>query len=258
MKARKLCVVVLAAVVFVTSTIIPAAAPDYPVQETAAIAETVAEVTVPVTVPAPIEEYPEIPLYLQTDEQWASVHYGDVVRKNGEAATIGSHGCGVTCLAMVATYLLDEEYTPVDAAEQFGEYNTINGSKWVLFDDSAAELGLILRGKYKREYPNRESVILTALANGQPVIAQQSKGLFTGSGHFIVLVGLTEDGRIIVNDPNGENYGDEALKDGFANGFTPDQVLANCKVCWVYAVKGEKLTTMPPKHFNEQFWHVAE
>lgn len=254
MKARKLCVVMLAAVVFVTSTIVPAAAPDYPVQETASIAETVAEVTIPV----PIEAYPEIPLYLQTDEQWASVHYGDVVRKNGEAATIGSHGCGVTCLAMVATYLLDKEYTPADAAEQFGEYNTINGSKWVLFDDSAVELGLILRGKYKREYPNRESVILTALANGQPVIAQQSKGLFTGSGHFIVLVGLTEDGRIIVNDPNGENYDDEALKDGFANGFTTDQVLANCKVCWVYAAKGEEPKAMPVKPFNGQPQLVAE
>ena len=30
-------------------------------------------------------------------------------------------------------------------------------------------------------------------------------GIFTRGGHFIVLKGITEDGRIMVNDPNDSN-----------------------------------------------------
>ena len=46
---------------------------------------------------------------------------------------------------------------------------------------------------------------LEALANDQIVIALQSTGLFTGGGHFILLVGMTDDGKI------WEDYEDEKL-----------------------------------------------
>ena len=43
-----------------------------------------------------------------------------------------------------------------------------------------------------------------ALEAGYPVIAHMGAGTFTKSGHYILLRGLTEDGRVLVNDPNSE------------------------------------------------------
>ena len=51
---------------------------------------------------------------------------------------------------------------------------------------------------------NPEAVI-AALSNGQPVMCSQSPGLFTRSGHIIVLSGITDDGKILVQDPNQYN-----------------------------------------------------
>ena len=42
---------------------------------------------------------------------------------------------------------------------------------------------------------------MEALQQGKLVIAIMSKGHFTSSGHFIVLRGVTEDGKILVADP---------------------------------------------------------
>ena len=42
---------------------------------------------------------------------------------------------------------------------------------------------------------------MEALQEGKLVIAIMSKGHFTNSGHFIVLRGVTEDGKLLVADP---------------------------------------------------------
>ena len=43
--------------------------------------------------------------------------------------------------------------------------------------------------------------LVEALQDGKLVIALMSKGHFTNGGHFIVLRGITEDGKILVADP---------------------------------------------------------
>jgi hypothetical protein len=48
-------------------------------------------------------------------------------------------------------------------------------------------------------------VILGALRDGHPVIAHMGKGTFTNDGHYIVLRGIAEDGKIFVNDPNSSS-----------------------------------------------------
>lgn len=165
-----------------------------------------------------------VPLYNQLD-------YPDV--RYGCCGTVASHGCGITSLAMVASYLLDKEILPDEMAVQFGEYNTDEGSYWILFEDSAEELGL---GFQKRtENTNK---VMEALRNGQVVVSLQHPGLFTGGGHFIVLVGLTSDGKIIVNDPNGANYTkNNTMIEGFTNGFTPSQVFQDGVQYWIYDKK---------------------
>lgn len=158
----------------------------------------------------------------------------------GKYGSIASHGCGIACLTMAASYLLDEELDVVEMADQFGHYNTERGSYWILFEDSAQILGLPLQ---ERTYDT--DVVMEALRNGQIVIALQSEGLFTSGGHFILLTGLTEDGKITVNDPNGNNWNkNRTLRKGFAEGFTEKQVFANGGPYWIYDVKQVKIDTL--------------
>ena len=173
--------------------------------------------------PALGREVTEVPLFNQKD-------YPDA--PYGIYGSVSTHGCGITCLAMVATYLHDRFYAPDVLAEQFGSYNTEHGSEWRLFEDSAEELGLDLE---KRTYSWDE--VEAALANGQVVISLQSGGIFTDGGHFIVLTGMNENGRITVNDPYGGNYQNGNLQYGFANGFTASQVRSNGGPYWIYAPK---------------------
>lgn len=43
---------------------------------------------------------------------------------------------------------------------------------------------------------------------------------FTKGGHYLLITGITEDGKVIIHDPNGENWSKPHLKDGFENGFS--------------------------------------
>lgn len=170
------------------------------------------------------EQVPECPLYNQLD--YPNVAYG-------KYGSLASHGCGLVCLSMASSYLLDEIQDPVVLAKQFGHYNTERGSYWILFEDSAEIMGLNLQ---ERTW-DTESV-MKALANGQIVISLQSKGIFTSGGHFILLTGLTEDGKILVNDPNGRNYKkNQVMIEGFLNGFTEEQIFSHGGPYWIYAPK---------------------
>lgn len=167
----------------------------------------------------------KVPLYNQRD--YPHTPYGDY-------GTVSSHGCGIACLSMVATYLTGSpDYDIETLAEQFGNYNTEHGSYWILFEDSAEVLGLDFQ---ERTYSWK--TVMEALENGQVVIALQGEGLFTSGGHYIVLTGLTEDGKIMVNDPNGNNWNkNRTMRYGFENGFTEEQVKADGGPYWIYGKK---------------------
>ena len=51
---------------------------------------------------------------------------------------------------------------------------------------------------YKRQDPQ---AVVDALASGKLIVALMSKGHFTSSGHFMVLRGVTSEGKILVADP---------------------------------------------------------
>lgn len=158
----------------------------------------------------------------------------------GKYGTISSHGCGIACLTMVASYLLDTELDVVQMAKDWGDYNTANGSYWVLFEDCAEPLGI---GFQERTYDTQK--VMKALKNGQVVIALQSKGLFTGGGHYIVLTGVTSNGRITVNDPNGKNWTkNKTLQNGFKRGFKPSQIWDNGGPYWIYDKKQLTVDTL--------------
>ena len=65
-----------------------------------------------------------------------------------------------------------------------------------LIPDGGAHYGLTVTG-----IGNNSTKLVEALQDGKLVIALMSKGHFTNGGHFIVLRGITEDGKILVADP---------------------------------------------------------
>ena len=174
----------------------------------------------------------EVPLYNQGD--YKHVQYGRSSRW-----TVASHGCGIVSVSMIATYLTDEiaGHDPATLATKYGHYNTENGSYWTLFADLAAEDELNL-GEVVQT--SDWDLVKAALENGQVVVSLQRAGRFTSGGHFIVLTGINEEGRIMVNDPNGRNWTkNQEMIDGFANGFEDYQITAAGIQYWIYQPKAE-------------------
>lgn len=135
----------------------------------------------------------EIPLFIQWDKRWGYCMYGNDF--------FGVNGCGPTCLAMVVCGLTnDAEYNPYDIA-MFSMSNDYyisgQGTSWNLMTEGARNLGLTVEsGNITQWYIEHN------LSSQSPMICSMEPGDFTYTGHFIVLTGIDEDGKIIVNDPN--------------------------------------------------------
>ncbi len=196
-------------------------APSIPVNNEAKVAEN-----------GYVEKITSVPHYFQ--QSYRDVRYGNY-------GTVASHGCGVASIAMVYSYLLDREILPDEIAERYGRFNTEHGSCWNIFPTSAEDYGLTIEysqpnvaGTFKWE------TVVEALKAGKVVIANAKQNIFTQGGHFIVLYGITEDGKILVKDPNVYNYGqwsNKILKDGFENGFDEKYIKYSNFPCWIYSAK---------------------
>ena len=130
--------------------------------------------------------------YNQTDARWGNKPYG-------KTSTIGRAGCGPTALAIAVASLTGNRVTPYDVAQ----WSVANGG---LCEGSGSYHSLIPNGG--RHYGLTVTSIgrdgkklVEALQEGKLVIAIMSKGHFTNSGHFIVLRGVTADGKLLVADP---------------------------------------------------------
>lgn len=174
--------------------------------------------------PVNLEDYEKqkgIPLYFQWDQTWGYTSYG--------SGTVATDGCGPTCLAMVASGLTgDGSFTPKKVADfsvAEGFYAEGAGTSWSLMQEGAEKLGL-----YAWQIQSwSESSIKKELAAGHPLICSMGPGDFTDAGHFIVLAGLTEDGKIIVNDPNSRV---NSMKR-----WDAQVLLEQMKAMWAYAGK---------------------
>ncbi len=188
-------------------------------------AETIPPVTAaPVEIPEetkPVEKrvdwsIDEIPLYYQTD-------YPDEIYGSG---TIATSGCGITSLAMVATYLTDHVYMPDELADYFGGCANNNIDRLEYAADA-------LKLPYESRLNFHET--LQALKEGKVAIAlMNEKSILTDSQHFVVMSGLTEDGKIFVLDPYEPNYSHWQLKNALANGFKPGDLSGGFAGGWVF------------------------
>lgn len=135
-----------------------------------------------------------IPLLFQWDQRWGYASYGTGV--------IARDGCGPTVLSMAAIgFTGDQSLTPkvvADMAVEDGHYVEGSGSSWSLMDTGAKALGL----SSSQITQWATWAITDELEKGNVVVCNVGLGDFTEIGHFILLVGLNEDGTVIVNDPN--------------------------------------------------------
>lgn len=143
-------------------------------------------------------------VYMQTDPRWKSLPY----RAPGEASTIGGSGCGPTCAAMLIETLTGRTYTPPMACEWSAEhgYKALNqGTYYSYFVPQFKEFGITckrLNGSnvyHKPQSPVHDEA-LKLLREGWYIIACMGKGLWTKSGHFVV-VWNAQDRYVSINDP---------------------------------------------------------
>lgn len=232
---------ILAALICISTAALPADAAENIAETTppapfgVTTEETIPEETLPEETTAEEADRPksccDVPLYLQTD--YPNDRYG--------MGTVESSGCGITSLAMVATYLTGHEYLPDELADYFGGYGENNMQRLEYASD-------MLQLPW-RKAENFHEVVAALEAGNLAITLMNSKSIFTDSQHFIVLADMTEDGKILVNDPYAPNYDRWDLKNAFATGFDEGDVVCGYSGGWIYDV-----SAMP----EEPFIYVEE
>ncbi|RGX55100.1 murein hydrolase [Anaerotruncus sp. AF02-27] len=162
----------------------------------------------------------EVVYYNQMDSRWCDELYG-------KSQTIGYGGCGPTAMSIVISTLTGAAIDPKEMADWAAENGYCcegNGSYHSLIPGAAAEYSLSVEGAGRGDAQK----LVDALAGGKLVVAIMGPGHFTTSGHFIVLRGVTGDGKFLVADPvsygksqqewDAEIVLDEARKNAAAGG----------------------------------------
>lgn len=131
--------------------------------------------------------------YNQTEEPWGSMPYG--------SSTISASGCGPTSMAIIISTLTGKTVTPqMTCAYSInnGEYVPGAGTAHSFPTNAAHHWGLTSErvGKDRMDY------VVQSLKEGKMVIEICEAYTITGSGsgHFIVLTGVTRDGYITIAD----------------------------------------------------------
>lgn len=152
----------------------------------------------------------DVPLYDQ--KKYPRIPFG--------TCSIATDGCGVTCAAMVIGYFTEFDIMPDYMGRNYDLQAMTNEQRMI---KALHDFNIYVVERYygKKEWKK----VYQKLEEGYLVISLQGTGLFTTKEHFILLTGLTEDGKVLVNDPNGSNYKfSRELKKGFKNGFEENQI----------------------------------
>jgi hypothetical protein len=129
--------------------------------------------------------------YNQFDSRWANLPYG-------KTGTISTSACGPSALAVVVSSLTSNQVTPPEVADWAvanGYRCEGDGSYRTLIPNGGAHYGLSVEG-----IGHDAEKLVDALSAGKLVIAIMAPGHFTKYGHYIVLRGITSDGKILVAD----------------------------------------------------------
>lgn len=133
----------------------------------------------------------DVVYFSQYDSRWGSKMYG-------KTNTIAGAGCGPSSLAICISTLTNKTVTPPEVCAwsvKTGHRCEGSGSYHSLIPDGATHWGVPCRG-----IGRSKKQLVQALQDGKLVIAIMSRGHFTRGGHFIVLRGITSQGKILVAD----------------------------------------------------------
>lgn len=184
----------------------------------------------------------EFPLYDQND--YANVEY------YAPDKTIATSGCALTCAAMVISAYTGQTVTP-DMLTQYYDTNlqtTMNhalaaygiksANNNALTEEKGQSVGIAKNDVYIdggfTELNDADGVmnlnqIYPKLKEGYVFAAyMKPESDFTNGGHYVLITGVNEDGTLKINDPNGHNYNNPKLANGFENGFDPNYISSGC------------------------------
>ncbi len=131
--------------------------------------------------------------YNQLDSRWAGASYG-------RTSTIGEAGCGPTALSICVSTLTGSNVDPPTLCNwsvRNGYMCEGSGSYHSLIPAAAQHYGLNVEKLGRSGARELEE----HLSNGKLIIAIMNPGHFTSTGHFIVLRGITAEGKVLVADP---------------------------------------------------------
>lgn len=176
--------------------------------------------------PAKVKTVNGFPLYNQLD--YPNKRFG--------SGTVATSGCGITSLAMVATYLTGHTYLPDELAGYFGGYGENNVQR---MEYGAKQMRLPI---HKADNIRQ---IFSAMKEGNvAILLMNHLSIFSESQHFIVLNGVTKDGKYLVADSYAPNYEKWDLKRGFEEGFEEKDLLLGYNGGWIFDV-----SAMPEEPF---------
>lgn len=134
-----------------------------------------------------------VPQLYDWDERWGYVEYG------GEGLPLGLTGSGPTCLAMAYMGLTGKsDMTPADMAELAAEGGYDEGDEFCsaeLFVNEAEGLGLTCT-----QIEVSRDQLVTSLGS-YVVAARVRPDTLTSEGHWVLVVGVNENGSVTVYDP---------------------------------------------------------
>ncbi len=166
-------------------------------------------------------------VYNQNDPQWDKNPYG--------VSTIGAAGCGPSAMAMIITALTKQTVTPAQTAAYGATAtpdNTLynggaDGSKWNIASVIGKKWGLTAT-----QLGGSVAEINTALRSGKLVITSGSgPSPYTQGGHFIVIRGVTADGKWKIGDSNSTIGIENSKKD-----WDPGFIMSNTATGNIWAV----------------------
>lgn len=146
----------------------------------------------------------QMPLYLQTQQSWSNVPYGN--------NTIGISGCGLTCAAMTVEWFTGERCTPFDLVYQVGNDCMVYADDGTLVNDMGL-FGDYLHEKYGFDVSEQYWSVKRALAEvnndySQTVVWAGVNGQLGNEwydGHIIVIYRVGDE-YVEIRDPyNREN-----------------------------------------------------
>lgn len=113
--------------------------------------------------------------------------------------TVGGYGCGPTSMAMVISNLTDVTVSPkymADWSYNNGYYVSGRGTAYGLFPAASSAFGI----KCSTISCYDKSAVVSALQSGKLLITVVGYGDFTRGRHFLLIRGITEDGKLLLAD----------------------------------------------------------